>query len=111
MDIFKSLGKALYVQLNRVEARFATLTGSGELINSHVLPTPAGAVYDGEIQDVEAIQALLKKMLRRPEYKDCRKVVFSLSTSRVAQVTEDQIPNRRRRRRRNATGESKTVTE
>ena len=93
MDIFKSLGKALYVQLNREEARFATLTGSGELINSHILPTPAGAVYDGEIQDVEAIQALLKKMLRRPEYKDCRKVVFSLSTSRVAQVTEDQIPN------------------
>ena len=94
MDILKSLSsKTLYVQLNREEARFATLTGSGELINSHVLPTPVGAVYDGEIQDVEAVQALLKKMLRRPEYKDCRKVVFSLSTSRVAQVTEDQIPN------------------
>ena len=94
MDLLNSLtSKTLYVQLNREEARFATLTNSAELINSHVLPTPAGAVYDGEIQDVEAIQALLKKMLRRPEYKDCRKVVFSLSTSRVAQVTEDQIPN------------------
>lgn len=93
MDILNSLGKTLYVQLNREEARFATLAPSGELINSHVLPTPAGAVYDGEIQNVEAIQALLKRMQRRPEYKDCRKVVFSLSTSRVAQVTEDQIPN------------------
>lgn len=91
MDIFTP--KVLYVQLNREEARFATLTGNGELINSHVLPIPAGAVYDGEIQDVEAIKALVKKILRRPEYKDCRKVTFSLSTSRVAQVTEDQIPN------------------
>lgn len=93
MDILNSLGKALYVQLNREEARFATLTGNGELINSHVLPIPAGAVYDGEIQDVTTIQGLLKKILRRPEYKDCRKVVFSLCTSRVAQVTEDQIPS------------------
>lgn len=91
MDIFTP--KVLYIQLNREEARFATLTGSGELINSHILPIPAGAVYDGEIQDVEAIKALVKKILRRPEYKDCRKVTFSLSTSRVAQVTEDQIPN------------------
>ena len=91
MDIFNR--KVLYVQLNREEARFATLTGSGELINAHILPTPAGAVYDGEIQDVAAVQGLVKKMLRRPEYKDCRKVVFSLSTSRVAQVTEEQIPN------------------
>lgn len=94
MDIINSLsGKTLYVQLNREEARFATLTNGAELINSHVLPTPVGAVYDGEIQDAEAIQALVKKILRRPEYKDCRKVIFSLSTSRVAQVTEDQIPN------------------
>lgn len=97
MDIFNFTGKTLYAQLSRDEMRLALLSGNHELQNSHTLPLPAGTVADGNIQNPEAVQSLLKKALRRPEYKECRKIVFSLCTSQVITetVTTPDLPDKR----------------
>lgn len=79
-------GKVMYAQLSREEMRFAVIGGGKEVVASHIVETPSGAVVDGNIQNPEAIQGLLKKVIRRPEFKECRKIVFSLCTSQV--ITE-----------------------
>ena len=76
-------GKVMYAQLSREEMRFAVIGGGKEVVASHIVETPSGAVVDGNIQNPEAIQGLLKKVIRRPEFKECRKIVFSLCTSQV----------------------------
>ena len=49
MDILNFTGKVLYAQLSRDEMRFALLGNSGELQSCHTMPTPPGAVADGNI--------------------------------------------------------------
>lgn len=87
MDMLKPTGKVLYVQLNRDQMRFAVLNSAGEPLSCHAVPVPSGAVIDGEIKNREAISALLKKVQRRPEFKQCSKVAFSLCTSQVVTDT------------------------
>ena len=72
-------GKTLYVQLNRDETRLALFTGPDS--PSITLQTPAGAVGDGVIQNEDAVRNVLKTALQQPEFKGCRKVVFTLCTS------------------------------
>lgn len=97
MDFLNLGGKVLYAQLGREEMRFALLGSNRELQNSHTVPTPAGVISDGDIHNGDAVIMLLKKVLRRPEFKDCRKVVFSLCTSQVITetVTTPDLPAKR----------------
>lgn len=97
MELFNTSGKALYAQLSRDEMRLVMLGNGKEIVASHTVPVPAGAVVDGNIQDTEMIQGLLKKAVRRPEFKACRKIVFSLCTSQVITetVTTPDLPAKR----------------
>ena len=91
----KNNGKVLYVQLSRDETRLAMLGGSNP--PSLTVPTPAGAVGDGIIQNPEVVRTLLKSALHQPEFKGCRRVVFSLCTSQVITetITAPNLPPKR----------------
>lgn len=91
MSKSKSTGKVLYVQLSRDETRLTLLGGPDA--PSFTFQTPAGAVNDGVIQNVDAVCALLKSALQQPEFKACRKVVFSLCTSQVITEVANDVPN------------------
>lgn len=91
MELTKNTGKVLYAQLSRDEARFTLLGGPDG--PSLTLQTPAGAVNDGVIQNVEMVTSLLKSVLQHEEFKTCRKVVFSLCTSQVIAEVADNVPN------------------
>ena len=95
MNISKNTGKVLYVQLSREETKL-TLMGGPET-PSRILQTPAGAVGDGVIQNTDAVRNMLKTALQEPEFKSCRKVVFSLCTSQVISetVTTPILPAKR----------------
>ena len=95
MTTSKTPGKVLYVQLNRDETRISLLSGPDS--PSITLQTPAGAVGDGVIQNMDAVRNLLKSVLQEPEFKPCRKVVFSLCTSQVITetVTTPVLPAKR----------------
>lgn len=95
MTISKKNDKLLYVQLGRDETRFAM--SGGPDAPKLTLQTPAGAVGDGVIQSVEAVRAMIKSALQQPEFKGCRKVVFSLCTSQVITetVTTPELPAKR----------------
>ena len=97
MNLLMNSGKVLYAQLGRDEMRFVVLGNTKEVQASHVMPTPPGAVVDGDIQNVEAVLGLLKRLVRRPEFKECRKIVFSLCTSQVITetVTVPDLPVKR----------------
>lgn len=86
----KNTGKLLYVQLGRDETRLALQGGPDAPCLT--LQTPAGAVGDGVIQNVDAVRAMLKSALQQPEFKACRKVVFSLCTSQVITEVVSDIP-------------------
>ena len=86
----KNTGKLLYVQLGRDETRLALLGGPDA--PSFTFQTPAGAVGDGVIQNVDAVRTLLKNALQQPEFKACRKVVFSLCTSQVITEVATDVP-------------------
>ena len=64
--------------------------GAGACVGN--LDCAAGAVGDGIIQNPEVVRAMLKSALQEPEFKGCRRVVFSLCTSQV--ITEVvTVPN------------------
>lgn len=91
----KNTGKMLYVQMNRDETRLTLLAGPDS--PSLTLQTPAGAVGDGVIQNVDAVRTMLKTALQQEEFKTCRRVVFSLCTSQVITetVTTPILPQNR----------------
>ncbi len=86
----KNAGSLLYVQMNRDETRLSVLEGPD--CPSIVLQTPVGAVNDGTIQNVDAVRTMLKTALQQPEFKGCRRVVFSLCTSQVISEVASDIP-------------------
>ncbi len=86
----KKPGRLLYVQLSREEIRLALAGGPDA--PRRTLQTPPGAVQDGVIRNVEAICELLQAVLREPDFKGCRKVVFSLCTSQVIAETVTDVP-------------------
>lgn len=100
MNKCKLSGKGLVVQLSREETRIALMqlgTAEAQVLHSTVVPTPAGAVDDGVIQDYPAMLALLKEALNDPAYAKVRRVVFSLCTSQVIAetVTTPDLPEKR----------------
>ena len=95
MNKRKKGGKVLCVQLSRDETRLFLMNGANA--SSLTVPTPAGAVGDGVIQNPDVVRAMLREALRRPEFKGCRRVVFSLCTSQVITevVTTPNMPAKR----------------
>ncbi len=80
----------LYVQFSRDETRIALLGGVDA--PRVVIPTPAGAMGDGVIQNMDVMRTLLKTALQEPQFKGCRKVVFSLCTTQVITEVIDDLP-------------------
>lgn len=79
-------GNILAVQLGRNETQIALVGKNSQILHGITVPTPAGAVEDGMIQNSEDVSAMLKEALQTPEFKGVRQVVFSLCTSQV--ITE-----------------------
>lgn len=83
----KVTGKLLVIQLGREETQIALMGAGSGIAFSSIVPTPAGAVEDGMIRNVDAVRGMLKDALNVPEYKKVRKAVFTLSTSQVISET------------------------
>lgn len=80
-------GKKLIIQFGREETLFALWDKGPSFSHTLSLPTPAGAVEDGDILNVDAIRDLLNTALGTPELKNVRNVVFALCTSQVISET------------------------
>lgn len=83
----KITGKLLVIQLGREETQIALMGSGSGVAYSSIVETPAGAVEDGMIRNVEAVRGMLKNALSVPEFKKVRKAIFTLSTSQVISET------------------------
>ena len=81
----KLSGKALVVQLTRDYIRIAkmALGSKAQILEKLQLETPAGAVDDGAILDMEALRDVIAPALAAPEFKGTKRVVFALMTTQV----------------------------
>lgn len=85
-------GKVLVIQLGRDQSRVALVNAGGEIQHSVMVPTPAGAVEDGVIENQEAVRKMLRGTVGAKEFRGTRKAVFCMSTSQV--ITETvTVPN------------------
>lgn len=97
MNKKKLSGRALVIELGRDKTRVAAMTlGSAmpALGKTAVIDTPAGAVDDGAILGMEPLREALRDVLRDPEFKKIRRVVFSLCSTQVisASATLPEVP-------------------
>ena len=94
MSKCKITGNVLAVQLGREQTQLVLLGKNSEILHAVSLATPVGAVEDGNIQNAEALCAMLKEVLKTPELKKARQVVFSLCTTQVITevVTTPDLP-------------------
>lgn len=86
----KLSGKALVIQITREEIRVAQMRlgqVKPEIQASVILPTPAGAVEDGEIRNLTALKDALRPALEDPVFRRTRRTVFVLCSSRVISGT------------------------
>ena len=97
MSRTKLHGKVLAIQLTSGHLRIAKLSLSGSepaIQATSVHDLPDGCVVDGVIHRVETVRGVLRTALKNPDYKHCKRVVFSLCTSQI--ITEDatlpQVP-------------------
>ena len=82
----KLSGKALVIQITREEIRIGQMRlgqANPELQASLLLPTPEGAVEDGEIRNLTALKDALRPALEDPVFRRTRRCVFVLCSSRV----------------------------
>ena len=97
----KLSGKALVVQITREEIRIARMAlgaAMPQILESAVLPTPEGAVEDGELRNLDALRAVMEPVLREKTFRRCRRVVFAMCSTQV--ITESvtvPVVNRRQR--------------
>ena len=87
MSKCKITGKVLAIQLGRQETQLAVIDKSGQILHGETVATPAGAVEDGVIRNVDAVRQMLKDTLKQPGFKGVRQTVFALSTSQVISET------------------------
>ena len=80
-------GKKLIIQLGREETLFALWDKGPSFLHTFTLPTPEGAVDDGEILDMNGVRDLLNTALAMPELQKVRNVIFALCTSQVISET------------------------
>ena len=86
MSTKKLTGKALVIQITREEIRIGLMRlgqVNPELQASLLLPTPEGAVEDGEIRNLTALKDALRPALEDPTFRRVRRTVFVLCSSRV----------------------------
>lgn len=82
----KLSGKALVVQLGESEIRVASVTlgaKTPQITAGAVIPTPALAVEDGDIKNLDALREALTALRGQSEFAKARKVVFVLSSTQV----------------------------
>lgn len=82
----KLSGKALVIQITREQTRVGLVRlgqTNPELQASVVLPTPDGAVEDGEIRNLTDMKDLLRPVLEDPVFRRVHRCVFVLCSSRV----------------------------
>ena len=80
----KLSGKALVVQITRDEIRIARMSlGTAAVQEQVVLPTPPGAVEDGQLVGLDALRDAMAPVLRQGQLRRCRKVVFVLCSTQV----------------------------
>ena len=97
MSKIKVSGKKLIIQLGRDETLLALWDKGPQFLHTAAVPTPEGAVEDGEIRNPDAVCSMLQTALSVPEFQDVYNVVFSLCTSRVITetVTTPDMPNKK----------------
>lgn len=86
----KLSGKALVVQITREEIRIAQMRlglAKPEIQASVIIPTPVGAVEDGEIRNLTALKDAMRPALEDPVFRRTRRTVFVLCSSRVISET------------------------
>lgn len=86
----KPSGKALVIQLGRDELRIALTTlgaAAPRLQQCMAVPVPEGVVEDGMLRDPEALRALLRSALKRPEFRRTRRAVFSICSAQIISET------------------------
>lgn len=86
----KLSGKALVIQITREETRIALMRlgqANPEIQASIILPTPAGAMEDGEVRNLTALKDILCPALEDPVFRRVRRAVFVLCSSRVISET------------------------
>lgn len=84
MSMQRLSGRALVVQITEREIRIAQMTLGSDVISERViLPTPPNAVEDGQLVGLDALQDAMEPVLRQGLFRRCRKVVFSLCSTRV----------------------------
>lgn len=97
----KLSGKALVMQITREEIRVARMSlgaASPQILEKVVLPTPEGAVEDGDLRNLDALRAAIEPVLREKEFRRCRRVVFAMcSTQVIAESVTTPAVNRRQR--------------
>lgn len=86
MSKCKITGKVLSVRMGREETQLLLVGKGSEILYSACVPTPAGAVEDGMIRNLDAVRDMLKTAIQVPELKRVHQVVFALCTTQV--ITE-----------------------
>lgn len=95
----KLSGKALVIQLTKDEIRIARMTlGTAAMQEQVVLPTPPGAVEDGQLLGLDALREALVPVLRQGQLRHCRKVVFVLCSTQVVSESVTVPPVKKRQR-------------
>ena len=97
MSKCKITGKVLSIQLGREETQIVLMGKGSEVLHSALVETPAGAVEDGMIRNMDAVRGMLKEALKVPEFKRVRQAVFTLCTSQIITetVTVPDLPDSR----------------
>ena len=95
----KLSGRAMVIELGSAEIQIAKITlgaPTPKMQQNIVLSTPAGAVEDGAILNLEAVRSSLQAALSSPEWKRIRRVVFSLCSTQVLSdtATVPSVPER-----------------
>lgn len=94
MSKCKISGKVLSIRLGRDETQLVLLGKDSQILYHTAVATPAGAVEDGMIRDMEAVRSMLKAALTTAELKRVRQCVFSLTTTQVITdtITTPDLP-------------------
>ena len=82
----KFSGKVLAIQLSSNQLRVArmSLNSTVPVIQAtSITDLPEGSVVDGVIHQLDTVRTALRNVLETPEFKRCKRVIFSLCTTQV----------------------------
>ena len=93
-------GRTLAVQITGEEIRIARAVrgGAGQLQDLTVIPTPQGAVEDGELRDVDALRQAMEPVLKADPFRRCRRAALLVCSPQI--ISESvTVPAVRKRQR------------